>query len=345
MFSKDKEKSRFFLMLYTAIKSGLPLYRALLIVKDSLDVFFRDLIVNLAEDLRKGVSLYNSLSKRKDLFEPLVLRLVYIGENSGRLENIFFYIYKYYENRGKVRAKLISSMIYPAFIIVVTILISYFVMTAVFPSILNLYSDMSVKLPFLTQVVASITKLFSLKNLIIILFVFFILFLVFHFFVKKDVFYEKLLSFLLSIKFIDNFYKKYFNSMFLYSLSLCIKSGLSMSESIKFSLLVFPDFITKKYLGEVYKRILEGEALSDILANNKQVPKIVTYFIRTYEETGKIEVLDSLSEFMTFEIELTLESLLSLTEPILITFVACFTVILALAILLPIISLGLNFGM
>ncbi|MGB9638281.1 MAG: type II secretion system F family protein, partial [bacterium] len=342
---KDKEKARFFLMLYTAIKSGLPLYRALLIVKDSLDVFFRDLILNLAEDLRRGVSLYNSLNKRKDLFEPLVLRLVYVGENTGRLENIFFYIYRYYENKSKLKNKLISSAIYPIFIMVITILISYFVMTAVFPSILNLYAEMDLRLPFLTKIVSYFTKLFSLKNLIIIIIIFVIVVIFLNFYVKKDVFYEKLISSLLSIKFVNEFYKKYFNSMFLYSLSLCIKSGLSMSDSIKFSLLVFPDFITRKYLGDIYKRILEGEALSDILANNKQVPKIVTYFIRTYEETGKVEVLDSLCDFMNFEIEITLESLLSLTEPLLITFVAFFTVILALSILLPIISLGLNFGM
>lgn len=332
-------------MLYTAVKSGLPLYRALLIIKDSLYVFFRDLILNLAEDLKRGVSLYNSLSKRKELFEPLVLRLVYVGENTGRLENIFFYIYKYYENKSKVRNKLIASTIYPVYIMIITILISYFVMTIVFPSILNLYNEMDLKLPFLTQVVSYFAKLLSFKNLIIIIIILIIFGVFFSFYVKKDVFYERFFLSLLNIKFINEFYKKYFNNMFLYSLSLCIKSGLSMSESIKFSLLVFPDFITKKYLGDIYKKIFEGEALSDILANNKQVPKIVTYFIRTYEETGKVEVLDSLCDFMTFEIEITLESLLSLAEPILITFVSIFTVILALSILLPVISLGLNFGM
>ena len=345
MFLRDREKGRFFLMLYTSLKSGLPLYRALLIVKDSLDVFFRDLILNLAEDIRKGVSLYNSLNKRKDLFEPLVLRLVYIGENTGRLESIFFYIYKYYENRNKLKSKLISSTIYPIFIMVISLIISYFVMTMVLPSILNLYNDIDLKVPFLTKVIANIANLISFKNLIIIFFILVVLFFIFSSFVNKNVFFEKLILSLLKIKFIDNFYKKYFNSMFLYSLSLCIKSGLSMSETIKYSLLVFPDFITNKYLGNIYKKIIEGEALSNILYNNKQVPKVVAHFIRTYEETGKVEILDNLSDFMTFEIELTLQNLLSLVEPLLITFVGLFTVVLALSILLPVISIGINLGM
>jgi len=113
-----------------------------------------------------------------------------------------------------------------------------------------------------------------------------------------------------------------------------------MSESIKLALSTLPKRIVDKHLKDVYQRIMEGESLSNVLKNKKIFDKVVVSFIANYEETSKIEILDKLIDYLIFDINLAIDNISSILEPLLIAGVSLFVFALAVAILMPLINIS-----
>lgn len=341
--NNDREKARFFLMMNVALRAGLPLYQTLNIMKDSLPVQWRDVVSVIAENLRRGYSLSQTMSNFKNVFEPLTLKLINVGENTGKLDEICVYLFEFYENKGKIINKLFSSLSYPIFIVTFALVVAYVVLNFVFPVVINMYSDLNMKLPAMTQFLKFFVDIVNLRNLLIFL-VIFVLFAGFvYFYVGKEKLVGMVLDFFSSLPIISDIYKKYVVSNFLYALVLCLKSGLIMSDGIKFSLALLPERVYKKYFSDVYKRILEGEQLSSILIEKPLFNKIIVNFIASYEETAKTEIIDKLIGYLNFDINIAIDRILVLIEPVLITGVSLFVFFIAASILLPIIGISVQF--
>ncbi|MCS6955152.1 MAG: type II secretion system F family protein, partial [Candidatus Calescibacterium sp.] len=339
----DREKARFFLMLNVSLRSGLPLYQTLLIVRESLPYYWRDVVSFLSENLRRGYSLSQSMQTFKEIFEPVTLKLIAVGESTGKLDDICIYLFEFYENKSRVINKLVSSISYPIFIVSFAIIIAYIVLNFVFPVVIGMYDELNVKLPFMTQLLKLFMEFFSFQNLLI----FFTLFVLVgggvYLYIGKEKFMAFFLDMFSSLPIISNIYKKYVVNNFLYTFVLCIKSGLTMSDAIKFSLALLPERISKKHFSDVYKRVLEGEELSKILSNKPFFNKIIINFISSYEETAKTEIIDKLVGYLTFDINLAIDRVLILIEPLLVTGVSLFVFFIAASILVPIMGISMHF--
>lgn len=337
----DNEKARFFLMLNTSLRSGLPLYQSLIIMKDTLPFYWKDIVSTMATNIRNGYSLYQTMQIFKDTFEPITLRLIAVGERTGRLDDICKYLFEYYENKSKVISRLISALNYPLFIFVFALIISYIILNFILPVVIGIYDELNMSLPFITKVImVFVMNIFSFNNVII----FFVLFLLIlgglYVFLGKEKLREIFQVVISNLPIISNIYKKYVVNNFLYAFVLCIKSGLTASEAIKISITVIPQNISKKYFSDVYKRVLEGEELSKILVGKPIFNKIVINFIASYEETAKTEVIDKLISYLSFDINLSIDRILILIEPLLVVGISIFVFFIAIAVLLPLINIS-----
>jgi len=189
-YGSNQNERRFFLMLNIAMRSGLPLYNALMVIKDSLPISWQAIASSLAYSIRKGYSLFDTMQSFKDTFDQLDLKLIYVAENTGRLDSILLYLFELYNNKNKMVYKIFSSLTYPAFVIVMDLVIAYIVLNLVFPLMMAMYKDMGLKLPLFIQMVKGFVDLLTLKNLIIF-FVFSALIfgLVYYFWGKEKISY------------------------------------------------------------------------------------------------------------------------------------------------------------
>lgn len=339
----DRDKARLFLMLNVALRAGLPLYQTLNIIKDSLPFQWRDVVTALAENLRRGYSLYQTMQTFRDIFEPLVLKLINVGESTGKLDSVCIYIFEYYESKNKIVNKLFSSMTYPFFIIVIAFIISFIILKFIIPVVINMYSELNIQLPLVTKILGLFVGLFNLTNFLIVMVVFFLILGFIYLYFGKDRFVNFIGEIFFNLPFISRIYRKFIVINFLYSFALCIKSGLTMSESIKLSLDLLPKSIYNKHFSDVYRLIMKGEPLSKILRNKPLFNRIIVNFIASYEETAKIEIIDKLTHYLTFDINLAIDSILVLVEPILIIGVSLFVFFIAASILMPIMGLVTHF--
>ncbi|WP_457639306.1 type II secretion system F family protein, partial [Persephonella sp.] len=95
------------------IVSGLPLYQALYIMESALkNRVFKYAVKNTREKIEQGVSFSEAL-KEEEVFSPLIIRMISIGEQAGGLDEQLNYISDYYYNKVDYLSQNIAKMIEP----------------------------------------------------------------------------------------------------------------------------------------------------------------------------------------------------------------------------------------
>ncbi|MDD3395642.1 MAG: type II secretion system F family protein [Acidaminococcaceae bacterium] len=140
-----QDKVNFFRQLATLVVSGIPLLRALELLKKKSDNYMGELCCGIEADLEKGLPLSGALAKRPRDFAQLTIHIVQAGETSGQLEGTLAHLADYYESEMKLRKFLRGACLYPCFILVMLLVMLVLFIFQVLPLILNLYQAMEVE--------------------------------------------------------------------------------------------------------------------------------------------------------------------------------------------------------
>ena len=124
------------------ISAGLPLYQALEIMENSMNnEVFKKVIHNAKENISLGKSFSEAL-REHNLFPPLIIRMINVGEQTGQLENQLKYISDYYYNKVDYISQNIAKMIEPILIGVLGLFLLILVLGLIGP-IYQLVSNLS----------------------------------------------------------------------------------------------------------------------------------------------------------------------------------------------------------
>ncbi len=123
------EIARFARTLGTLTRSGVPILQALAIVKDTLtnDVIAKALL-KVYGDIKEGEGIADPLAQTK-VFPPLAVHMIRVGEETGQLENMLIKVADSYENEVKVTTSRIMSLLEPALILFMGLLIGFVVIS------------------------------------------------------------------------------------------------------------------------------------------------------------------------------------------------------------------------
>lgn len=122
--SRNKNLTIFSSTLGTLLKSGLNIDEALRITKDTIDnYYYRRALEDLAVKTRQGTKMSENLSRHGNLFPSLLVSMLKIGENSGRLEEVLTYLADYYETEVNNATKTLSTAIEPMLLIFIGLMV------------------------------------------------------------------------------------------------------------------------------------------------------------------------------------------------------------------------------
>ena len=160
--SKRKVKLEPFLVynqqFLTLIRAGLPILSSLeLLAKRQKNPIFRAQLEDVAARVKTGESISSAFEAQGSF--PLVYTVTLLaGERSGNLEEVLQRYLDFQRVSLTFRKKLKSSLIYPAFLIVMVIGLFIFLITFVVPRFAQLYDQLGTKLPSLTLLLLTIGK-------------------------------------------------------------------------------------------------------------------------------------------------------------------------------------------
>jgi general secretion pathway protein F len=127
--------ARFSSTLSTLLASGVPLLKAMDIVKNVLEnAELENVIITAIASIREGESIAEPL-KRSGKFPPMVTHMIAVGEKSGQLEQMLENVSLAYENDVETRVATLTSLLEPIIIVVMGGMVGFIAMAILMPLI------------------------------------------------------------------------------------------------------------------------------------------------------------------------------------------------------------------
>ncbi len=329
--------------------SGLPVNVMFnIFIKTFKNKKVKSIFENILNDINAGVSFYKAFSKYEKNFGSLFVNLIKVGEASGNLDKIFNYLSDYYEYAISMRNKLINVMIYPMLVIIVALVVFGIAMFFVIPKFEQIFAQIIgpekvyKELPFITIILLKTSKFFNQKIFLFKNGVWFYIFIFSSFFLAYFISFNMdlkkyLEKIIIKIPILGKALLFYYNSIFFKSLYITLNSGMLIIPSLELSSKATNSGIFISKIKEVIEQIEKGKKLSESLINTKLLEPLIEQMLITGEKSGNIYyMLDQADKFYSRELEILLERVMKLIEPVMIIVLGGFVFILLLGLYLPI---------
>lgn len=333
----EKQVIEFTRNLAVMLKAKLPLVKALdTSIEQITHKRLKEIVADIRKEVRKGKSLSKALAKYQEIFDSIYIQLTEVGEVSGVLDEVLLRLSLYKEKAFKLKQKVKMALVYPSIIITVAIAAVSFLLIFVVPTFVDMYQDFEADLPGPTLVILGVSE-FMTSNIVFIIGILILLFFGVRFALQTPKGREFIDSLKLRIPYFGEMYSKGLVSQFTSTLSTLLNSGVILSESLGVLKKSSNNMILEKEVSQMLSSIKKGKSLNKSLSKSKIFPIMVIQMISVGEETASLdEMLKQVATLYEEEVDLMVEGLTSVIEPILIVFIGLILGVIIVALYLPI---------
>lgn len=324
----------------TLIRAGLPILKSLDLLADRLtDPKLSKYIQGVRQEVKNGALLSDAFA-RQNVFPAIYVTSVLAGERSGALPDVLDRYIGYQKLTLSVRRKLISSLLYPAMLVLMAFGLIVFLVTYVVPNFARLYSDLGAELPFATQFLIALGT--TAKGYVVGGFVALVLAIVaFRFWMRTPAGHLVVDRFLLRVPLAGEVWLKYQVAQFSRMLGTLLMGGIPLMQALNTASESLGTPVLKNVLLQATKLVREGQSLSGSLRTANVFPSLSLDMIEVGESTGALPaMLTSVAEFYEEDVSSRVTALLSLIEPIIMVIMAIFVGFILISLYLPIFSLA-----
>ncbi|MFC2167208.1 type II secretion system F family protein [Acidobacteriota bacterium] len=335
-----KDLSLYSRQLSVLIDAELPLIQSLTILSEqSKNKYFKQVILDIREDVEAGSSLNQAKKKFPKVFDNLYCNLIASGEQSGSLDIMLKRLAEYLEKIVKLRAQVKQAMVYPTSVLSFSLLVVIFMLWKVVPVFSSIFVELGANLPGLTAVIMAFSG-FIQKNILFL----FLGMLALIFLIKysrqttpgKKVFDKMLLN----MPLFGGLLLKVGLSRITRTLGTLIAGGVSMLECLKITSSTSGNIILEDQVIQARTLVSEGSSLTDAFKSVGKFPYMFVQLMGVGEATGSLdEMLAKLADFYDEEVESAVATMLSVLEPLLLVFVGGMVGLIVISMYLPIFSL------
>ena len=298
-------------------------------------------LTQIGDDLQAGVSISGSLAKHPDVFSDFYINMVKVGEETGKLNQVFLHLADYLDRQYALTSKTRNALIYPAFVIITFFVVMTLMFTVVIPKLSSILLDSGEAIPIFTKIVIFISNLFVHYGFFGLIFL-----VLLGIWVWRLSYTEKGKNYLdslkLSVPAVGNLYRKLYLSRITDNLNTMLSSGVPIVRAIDITAEVVGSHIYKDILKDVADGVKSGLALSAAFGKHEEhIPGITIQMVQVGEETGSLgTILKTLTDFYKREVDDAVDTLVGLIEPVMIVVLGFGVGILLVSVLMPIYNMA-----
>ena len=340
---KLQELSTFTQQLANLLSSGMPLTVALnsMTHLESKGIP-ADVSRELKQDVMEGRSLSDSMAKQPRIFSDLYTNMVRAGESSGALVEVLRRMADHFERFAQVQSKLTSALVYPAFVLVIGIVIMFFFMTYMLPKFLSIFDGLNVPLPIMTQILVKISHLFS-SYWWLMLGVAIAAVILFKRFQATDHGRRKIDEWRMKAPIFGKVIKLNIFGQFARTLSTLLENGVPVLTALKITEQIIPNLTVKEAIAKTREEVTDGKTIAQPLARSKIFPQLMVDLVKIGEETGDVPgALKNVADTYENELSIALRVMTNMIEPVLIIVMAVGVGFLLLSVLSAMFAITAN---
>jgi len=328
--------------LATMFAAGLTLEKAVTnLAEEERHPGFKKTLNTVSEDIRRGLSLSDSMEKHPATFDNLFVALVKAGEVSGSLQTILDQLASYIEAVHDTAQKVKSALYYPFMVLGFLIVVLAAMLIFIVPKFSEVYQSLGADLPFATQMLVHISDLVVESYGQVLFFGIMAWIALWMIGLTKrggyliDTFKLKFPVFGTLINY--NIYNKMTKT-----LGILLGAGVPVIPSMRLIQKVVDNKVYSKAIGTATEYIRDGYNISAAFKITNKFPSILLQLLSTGEETGEIDnLLDKASDFYAKQVDSMVNRMTSLIEPLMIMFVGGLILVILIVTYLPVFYIGM----
>lgn len=327
--------------LAVLLQAGMPLVEALgALMEQTTNARLRKTVFAVRDKVNEGVTLADALSNHKRVFSELYINMVRAGEQSGALESVLMRLADIMERQDRLARKVMSMLAYPVLMGLVAIGIVTFMMTFIVPRIVKVFERQKRELPFIT------TALIEASNFVrqwwfVMVGVAIGLYILWRFWVSRPEGRLKWDKFKMHVPMFGPLYVKMISTRFARTLGTMLQSGLTMMTALDVVKTVLQNKVVEASMDDVKAGVRRGRDLTVPLRETGHFPPMLLHMVELGQRSGEIEnMLLKVADTYDEDIEVTVNGIVSLLEPLMILVMGIFVGFLVLSLLLPIFDIS-----
>ena len=325
----------------TMLKSGLPLIQALDVAAQSSKPHVKRFMLNLRSQVASGIDLSETLRAYPKLFDRLYCDLVAAGEVSGNLDVMLDRIASFQEKNQRLKANLKKAMTYPVSVMLVASVVVTVLLVKVIPSFESTFNGLGSELPSFTLSVIALSEFVQKSWANVVLSVLGSL-IVAYLGVKKSpriaYFFDGLL---LRLPLIGQITYLGAVSRFARTLATTYGAGMPMLKALEASAGAAGNTFLIAKINAIKEQVSQGSLLTMALQSSGHFPPLLVQLSKVGEEAGDLEgMFNKAAETYEQMVEDSVDTMTSLLEPIIISFLAVVIGGIMVAMYLPIFQIG-----
>lgn len=350
--------------LSTMISAGVPLARSLAALQgDAPNPYMREVLASVSKDVESGQTLGDAFGKFPNVFSEVYVNMVRAGEEGGILDDILKRLATQVEQDASIRKKIKSAMMYPVVILCITVVAFFGVMLFIVPKLGGILTSLggpNAKLPIYTQVLLNFSRFCTtpsigrlthisvidkVPNLILFLIVGVVVTIYTLRYIKTPTGKYRFHALLLRLPIVRTIILKVAIARFSRTFASLMGAGVSVLDALDVTGAALGNKVIEKELKEAANEVKAGKPLSEPISHSKHFPPIVAQMLMVGEETGQIDtVLVKIADFYEEEVEVLIDGLAAIIEPIMIIFLGAGVGLIAASVMGPIANLSKNIG-
>ena len=341
---KPKELVVFTRQFATMIDAGLPLVQCLDILSNTSDnPKFRQILKEVQSNVESGATFSEALGRHPKVFTPLFVNLVAAGEAGGILDTIMNRLAVHIEKMVQLKRRIKGALTYPVAVLVVAVGIIILMLWKVIPTFQRMFADFGGGgLPWPTAMLITVSEGF-VNNA--------------HWFMlgltalvasiitvlkwKKTRYYID--KALLHFPVLGPTIQKTVVARFTRTLGTLLASGVPILDSMEIVAKTAGNMRVEEAVYYIRDRLAEGQNMAPPLIETGVFPPMVSQMIGVGEQTGALDaMLNKIADFYDDEVDVAVESLTSLLEPFMMSFLGVVVGGIIVAMYLPIFEMAGN---
>src|SRR2546425_3408901 len=327
--------------LSTLLNAGVPLDRALSITSELTErPKFRTVILDVLRVLKGGKSLADSLAAHPSYFGDLYVNMVRAGEAGGALAAVFDRLAEFERSRDELRGYIISSMTYPALLVLVGLASILVLLNFVVPRFASVFEESRMKIPLPTQIMLDASK-FVQAYWLVGLVAAVCLAVALRAYVRTPAGQMWWDSLLLRIPLLGDALRKAETARFARAMSTLVGNSVPLVQSIGISAAILNNKKMAGSLESVSQGVKRGEGIAAPLRRSGAFPPLAGHLLSVGEETGRLDQMFArMADIYEADTKTAIRRFTSLFEPMVILVMGIMVGGLILSMLLAITSIN-----
>lgn len=332
-----KDFALFARQMYTLTKSGVSMSIAIKhLGKGARNTYFSHILTGIADKIESGQDLSTAMEAYPNIFSPLMISMIRIGQNTGRLDQAFLRLSEYLELKESTTKRIKSAIRYPIFVVSTIIIGIIIINIFVIPVFAKVYQRANVTLPWVTLL------LINISNFIVHYWMFLLIFIVICAigilrYLNSPQGKYNWDKYKLKIPTVGFLLKRMLLQQFSETFAIVVNSGVPIIQGLDLVSASINNEYVRTEVKNMKSAIERGSSIYNAASACALFTELELQMLAISEDTGELGgMLNEIALYYRREVDYDLKHLMDIIEPLLLAGIALMVLFMALAVYLPI---------